>query len=331
MRLKTIIEDITKREFFDFYALLYAHQNDRNDEIVTRHLSFLTGQILNDHLNQIAQILFNRLIDPDHQETAEILDTYNIISDDDGMQTILPDSLSLSDKADIIKRVVPFNHHHGFTGSTWVNLGREFVSLCNTAPGLNSQVSAIDRLYNMMHHGGLLADYMDERRWLEDALNYRDNANPAQIFRQASPEVRAIVGRSSYSGQNHKNVSDIDKLFTACRRIENRYPGMTTQVDKDILEIAIKHRMTYWTDSGRMTPCILYGDEPNKSIETLINRNMIKLGESAIARVKISDTGRTLTITTSGQSKIIEKPIKQFRFIENAISDAMIALYGHSI
>lgn len=328
MRLRIIAEDITSYDFFDFYALLYAYhdRNHLNHDQIAAELRFAVSHIVKDHLNQFANMLINRVVDPEHEETAAVLADYGIGLDEDTMETTGVENLSLQEKAEVLKKIIAFQHHHGFTGETWFGLADTFLQLVRAPEQLDSQVLVVDKIYNLLHHGGQITDYMDERDWIEDALNYRDNANPAQIFAKASPRVRSIIGRANYSGMDRSPVGDIPKLHTALRRVAGRRPGLTISVNNQRIDITVKFRDLFYSDEDHPTPMKFpspafggqiparYADDPR-----------LKLGDWHEGTVSIEDRGDFLVVIGGGAELPVPKPInRQF----NLAHDVVDAAYG---
>ena len=288
MKLRTITENIEKKDFYDFYALLYAHQNDPNDKEIAQYLQSVTNHIFEDHMNQFANIIINRLCDSEEPKTREMLEKHGIRIDDNDYSYHGYKELPLDQKYAIISYTVALNHKFDYTGETWINLGKTFLKLYNTGPSLKSRILTIDKIYNLLHHGGPITDYMDEN-WIEDALNTRDNANPAQIFAQASSQVRAIVGRSSYHGQDRRPVSDIDKLYTAFRR------KLDTQTEWN-------HEFDVM--SGSMTPSFTSSD-----VKIQKSGNSLIISSTKYQPINITDAGDYFKISQGKQSHNIYKPI----------------------
>lgn len=219
MRLSNIYlsEGINKTDFYDFYALLNAYYNNKNDLEIKKHLNLIADIIYDDHMMQLGRIILNRISDPDHKETAKILNNYGVSFNED-FDLVGAHKLSISDLISIISRLITFDHHFDITGKTWLKLSNVFVNIGSSVKTLHDKILAIDKIYGLLHHGGMITDYMDEK-WLEDALNTRDSATSAQIFANASSNVRSIIGRASYAGQMQTPVDDFDKVHTALLRV----------------------------------------------------------------------------------------------------------------
>jgi hypothetical protein len=245
MRLRIIAEDITKREFFDFYALEQAYNRYPNNKQIKQYLEFYANIILKDHLNQFANILVDRLAEiENHKGAVKWAQRLGLGLNDDYEITGL-DKVSFGQKIEFIQWLVKTEHMWGFTGSTWFQLGKDFLKVCERAKNqlsLRHKILAIDKLLNMAHHGGHVIDYMDERQWLENALNIRDNATPAQIFALASSNVRAVIGRGEFGGGDGTQVSDIQKLHTALRRAAKGNENITIEFNNDKITIHGKIR-----------------------------------------------------------------------------------------
>ena len=232
MRLSVLNENISRSEFFDLYTLLTASQlhliPPENIQSANDQLYWLAQTIIRDHADQIAKIVMERISDPEQEIVQNAMRLYGLY-DDDSYRIHGIDKLSLEDKIDyinLIKDYQPF----GFTGDTWRHLAY-FIANFRMPTGITDTVLAIDKIYNLLHHGGQIIDYMDESNWLEDALNYRDNSTLQQLARYASSNTRNIVGRGNLTGDN-KTVTENQKLWTSFRRRIGP-DDKTTKVDYD--------------------------------------------------------------------------------------------------
>lgn len=324
MRLRTIVENISRSDFFDFYALLYAYQdhNHLDHKQITTELSFVVTNIVKDHLNQFADILLNRVPDPDHPETMEVLRQYGIEINSETYQTMGIENLSLKDKAQILSQVLVFDHKHGFTGKTWFGLTKTFLQLIQAPQNLDSQILVVDKIYNLLHHGGQITDYMDEKDWIEDALNYRDNANPAQIFAKASSRVRAVIGRASYSGMERSPVGDIPKLHTALRRVAERRAGIEIQAGDRRIDITVQYRDVFANYEGqkiKMSPA--WGGVINKQYSK--RPDLFELGDWHSGQISIEDRGNVLVVIGGNTEIAVPKPInRQFNLAHDLVDAA---------
>jgi hypothetical protein len=219
MKLRLIVEDISKQEFYDFYALLYSYSAVSNihKAEVGKALKYVADMIYDDHINQLLNIILDRIIDTKHESTISLLDQYGLHITDD-FEIIGLDNLSLQDKAALLKEIIVFKHHHGFTGDTWFGLASKILELAYAGTSLDAKIRAIDHMYQMMHHGGQITDYMDESHWLEAALNYRDNANPQDMLARSSSWVRDLLGPYTLIHSARGNITELHKLYTATRR-----------------------------------------------------------------------------------------------------------------
>ncbi len=327
MKLRLIAENIDKREFFDFYALLHAHQEKTNPNHaeIEQRLKFIAGHILQDHLTQLGRMLMNRLVDPKHEETKAILGAHPQLQYDPQAHRLRGvESLSVPEMAGVIAQVAALKHEHGFTGKTWRGLGQTFVELAGTPPGLKSQIMAVDKLYNLLHHGGQITDYMDESDWLEDALNHRDNANPAQISAMASANVRALVGRSAFIGMKRAPVNDLEKLNTALHRLSDRRAGVKTHLEDGAMRIDID--VTPIMMNGHPHMYIWGGDLKDHHRSWLrVGKRAPELdihkGQPVRGSAMIYDAPDCLTVSfTNGQSEVVQKPInRQMRLIDDIL------------
>lgn len=324
MRLRIIAEDITRSDFFDFYALLYAYQDRShyNHDQIAAELRFVVDYITKDHLNQFADMLLNRVPDPDHEETAAAMAQYGVSGDEETYLSVGMEKLSLQEKAQLLRQVLSFDHEHGFTGQTWFGLARTFLELVRAPQGLDSQILVVDKIYNLLHHGGQITDYMDENDWIEDALNYRDNANPAQIFAKASSRVRSVIGRASYSGMDRSPVGDIPKIYTALRRVAGRREGIEIQAGDRRIDITVRFRdifANYEGNKTRMGPA--WG---GKMSDQLAGRpDLFELGDWHTGQISIEDRGDVLVVMGGGIEIPVPKPVnRQFNLAHDLVDAA---------
>lgn len=329
MKLRLISEDITKREFFDFYSLEYAYSKDKNPEI-ERNLHFLADHILRDHLNQLADILIERLPNIDDWEVQKVMYKYGLTVDEEYMLVGI-DKLTFKEKVSIIYDLVKINSHHDFTGDTWFSLGRTFLDLVRYGSGRKSKILAIDKLYNLLHHGGPIVDYMDESDWLEDALHIRDNANPAQLFALASPRVRALVGRSSYSGMKRGPVGDIAKIYTALRRASKGNPGIVVnQIDDEMLEVDV-HFTPLFLKTGT-APWVAIGGKVNPAHQRFVDNGELTLGEPTVGSIYIEDAGNVFIVGNNQSSVAVRKPVnRQYSLAQDMIQAAIYTADGKDV
>jgi len=324
MRLRTIAEDISRTDFFDFYALLYAYQErgHYNDDQIAAELRFVVDYITKDHLNQFANMLLNRVPDAKHEETLAVMRQYGLDIDKETYLTTGIDNLSLQDKALVLSQVLSFNRKHGFTGQTWFGLTKTFLELVRAPQSLDSQILVVDKIYNLLHHGGQITDYMDERDWIEDALNYRDNANPAQIFAKASSRVRSVIGRANYSGMDRSPVGDIPKIYTALRRVAERRAGIDIQAGDRRIDVTVRYRDLFAYFEGRkmrMPPA--WGGDMSKLFAE--RPDLFELGDWHTGQVSIEDRGDVLVVMGGGDEIPVPKPVnRQYNLAQDLVNAA---------
>lgn len=110
-----------------------------------------------------------------------------------------------------------------WAGKTWRGLCAEVLRAAK-ATSHQQRVIAVDRLMNLLHHGGSITDYLDGSRWLPEALNYRDNASFLQLARRASGEVKKAIRMSSFIGADRTDVPVLKMLETAVLRCNSSRP-----------------------------------------------------------------------------------------------------------
>lgn len=328
MKLNFILENISRKDFFDFYSLEYAYSRYKDPEI-ERNLEFLAGHILNDHLDQFADILLDRLPDMENAEVLKVMYKYNVTMDPDSYKLIGVDKLSFKEKFFIISELVRIGRHHGFTGETWFGLGHAFLELAKMGSSRKSKILAIDKLYNLLHHGGMIVDYMDENDWLEDALHIRDNANPAQLFSLSSPRIRALIGRSSYSGMINKPVDDMAKIYTALRRA-SRNPGININRSNNELIVTVDFQPLIYKGGNLNWSAI--GGKIDPQHKKLVENGDITIGDKLRGEISIKDGGNAFIISAGGNSVNVKKPInRQYSLAKDMIQAAISVSKGRKL
>lgn len=312
MRLGIISENIKRQDFYDFYSLEYAYHKFK-DEKVEKNLNHLAQLILTDHLNQLGKILIGRLADLDDEDTVGILQRHGVKitsyqhRGSEYQEWSGIEELTLKQKIEAVAALVRQNKGTRFTGDTWFGLGKTFLELVKMGSSRQSRIMAIDKLYNLLHHGGFIVDYMDENDWLEDALHTRDVANPAQLFALASPRVRALIGRSSYSGMDRRPVDDISKLHTALRRVAQDN-GISIVRDQNRITITIE--FTSMLLGGRMLYYYI-GDEMPSRYQELLDKGLVTIGQTLRGTINIEDIGDKLIVSNDIGEVIVSKPINR--------------------
>jgi len=323
MKISVISENISRQEFFDFYSLEYAYANHQDPE-VERNLDYLAGYILQDHIDQFSNILLDRLPDMDNDDIISLMEQYGITMDDDFYFHGI-DKLLLSQKTSLISKLVNIKQHHGFTGDTWFDLGRVFLELVGrVGSSRQSKILAVDKVYNLLHHGGFIVDYMDESNWLEDALHIRDNANPAQLFALSSSRIRALIGRSSYSGMERGKVSDLRKMHSAFRRADE---DVSLSLQDDQLTVTVDFTPTIF--NGRPGPWNISGTEIPKMYQDLIDKGDLTLDKPLRGTIAIRDIGDQLEVISTNGTVTVDKPInRQYALATDMIQAAMSVAKG---
>lgn len=336
MRLRTIAEGIERQDFFDFYTLMDVAYTQPDNPEVLKYLTYYTDFILKDHLSQIADILLNRVPDIQNKQVVAVLAKYGVEVDDETYQNTGMEKLSIQQKAAILDEIRPFNQPHGFTGTTWFGLDHTFQSLL---PALNGQllqkIFAIDKVHNLLHHGGQITDYMDESDWLEDALNYRESAGSAQLFAKASPNVRALIGRAVHAHQSSLPVGDLQKLYTSLRRAMHNGRNKSSTVDMvgDKIVVRVKFHPLLWVDGDRATPWHI--NDPNDLTtreRQLLDCGQFKMGDELRAEITVHDDGDNLVVSGGGGSVAVRKPInRQFKLALDLVSAAHQVASGRPV
>lgn len=310
MKLRLITEDIARSEFFDFYALQYAYTtlNDIDKPEIRRALEYVTNHIFNDHIDQLSLIALNRIADFEHPETAEILARNGIDIIDYAYIGI--DDIPAQQRIRMLEEILPFGHIFRFTGKTWFQLGRDIIKLAHTPPNLSARILAIDKIYNLLHHGGQLSDYMDESNWLEDALNIRDNANPPYLLSQTSRWVRELIGSALRHTGTASQITELQKLHTALRRAAKDGVSIKFTGDKLLVSVRVTAIDPLDYESG-MTRSYAWGDELTEWQRLMIDSGRYKLGKQHTATMEIRETANKLILTAGGSTEELPKPINR--------------------
>lgn len=259
MRLRKLYEEISKTDFFDLYTLLYFSTDEkyRNNHEVQRLTEFYVNYVWKDLTDQLTNRVVERFGDvgedfgvPDvnwlqykDQDTLKLMYgqwAKNIAE--------LPQATKLKYLKHLVDNKISGG---GFAGETWRSIAAECLR-SSTASNHKQRVLAVDRLMGLLHHGGQITDHLDERKWLAQALNYRDNANPLQLAKYASSQVRQLIGRSAFIGMGQEPVSPLRMLATAIRRASVNHPN--TEVIVNEPHITIKVDGTFYGPPMHNTP-----------------------------------------------------------------------------
>lgn len=239
MKISSILiqEGFDRSDFFDMYLLLYASTEpiNKDDQDIQRLAKFYVDFILNDLIKQLTNICISRLGST----------TRALLSDRWYYKGLDQDEIAVSKKdiVNFLKSVVDTRSYKA-VDRVWQHIYSELLDAVG-ATTHREKVIAVDRLMNMLHHGGEIIDYLDQSSWLSHALNYRDNASPAQLARFASSKVREAVGMV---GGERGDISPLKLLSTAIRRAASEYPNTVVNVNGDT--ILIKCDGVLLQDSG---------------------------------------------------------------------------------
>ncbi len=313
MRLRLLNENVSRQDFFDFYTLLNAWQTRAypivNHFQVEHRLEEVTFRIAKDHLNQLADMVINRVSNSDKPDVIAALQHHGLSYDKENFQIRGLDRIDFPTKAAYLEEIKDFEPF-GFTGDTWRGL-LNFVRTAKVPADLNKAVVLVDQIYGLCHHGGQITDYMDERDWLEDALHFRDGANLKQLARHASGEIRNLIGRSSLLGLDGSEVTDLQKLYVALRRV---------LADSDTLTVAMRDGVV--TVTGVVLVYML-GDirwqlgHRHKRIEYLNDLASRMKGQLTSSErqffAQITQEGDTLHISDGRKTATVEMPINRHR------------------
>ncbi len=118
-----------------------------------------------------------------------------------------------------------------FGGGTWSGTWKDFLKHAKNLnhQDLNKRVSAIDHIFGLAHHNGLLIDYAGEKKGRQPigsrALNAKFNARtPADFWDKVSPHIRAQINHLRRSEKSlpvmRFNAEREENLFTYDHRKE---------------------------------------------------------------------------------------------------------------
>jgi hypothetical protein len=257
MRLWILSENIRQRDFFDLYALIYGYQDPQQDptrkQEISQRLKEQIDYIYNDHMQQLSSIIISRLMPDDNAPPIfrEICFKHGIDIDryDEMMMNGEYEPVNLSPEAarsfisDIVKASddiqEKFSYQYFTAGDgAWAKLARQYLKLSQAGTSIEGRIIAIDSIYGLLHHGGMILDYFDESKWLENALNIRANAGAAGLLQYASSDVKNLVGHAGY-GMAEPRVSPLKKLHTALDRYFRRDAGhLQIQLTNDGITIS---------------------------------------------------------------------------------------------
>lgn len=211
----TINEEISQKDFFDFYALVNAFdephfpvQDPKVREEIEIHLKDIANYIYNDHMKQLASYIIDKFGDRRKKYVRNILKY---------------EGDTIAAAAEIIKyyfRTRDPNEYASMPTNTTPDmldiLPKQYLKLVQ-AQTLREKILAIDKIHNMRHMGGRVSDYFEEP-WLKDALNIRVSAQMPEILNRASGTVRELLTSAQYGIIGKTQVSEAEKLVTAIIR-----------------------------------------------------------------------------------------------------------------
>ena len=258
-------ENISKTDFFDLYSLISAHNEpnhnmgdkEHNKEI-ERRLAYELQYVFSDQMDQLFAIICERMMESDESDWEEeeqiespvipLFKKWSIplgVSASDGMPTVDRSNLgdiSYEQRARFLKELVQFRQEEdvagGFTSNNgvWAGLAAKYEQLAAAGKSIGSMILAVDRIYGLCHHGGMLSDYFDERDWLEDALHTRSAGDPSQFLRYTSSDVRNLVG-SAIHGTKPPEVTPLEKLRVSLTKVTGTAGEATLHNNKILLRM----------------------------------------------------------------------------------------------
>lgn len=241
MKLSIINEYVSQRDFYDFYLLVHASYDSPDHDII-KYATVLGKQILLDHLDQIGNIIYQFLCEfsTEHKQI---------------------NNLSIEEKQKIIAQLTQHCENKSKSdgpGETWIKIAKWYsnIKIPNT---LDNIISTIDNIYNMCHNSGSITTHMLEGNWLERALHTRQIANPAQLMKYASANVRQIVGRTIAIGYDRSEISELQRIEIAFHRIEsdssiaNISTDINTNLDKPNNILTVNGKVKYKQNISEFT------------------------------------------------------------------------------
>lgn len=260
---RLIPEGITRTDFFDLYSLLAAYQDPnthgdpRHEKEIRQRLDYELRYVYHDQMDQLFAIIADRLMESESDEDTDavlsVFEKWDIPihpEGEDGLPVVDREGLaaiSYDQRARFLKDLVAYRQHNiqmtGVTGldGVWATLADKYGQLAHVGTDTRSLYMAVDRIYGLAHHGGLLADYFDESDWLEDALNMRSVGEPGQFIRYASSDVRNLVSTAAHSSHPGE-ITPLMKLSVALTKT-----GLHTKSEGKTLRVTANY--TVWTYS----------------------------------------------------------------------------------
>jgi len=263
MKLRIISEDIRKTDFFDFYALVHVYldlkQNVANPEYlheVEQELYHTARYIYNDQIDQLAEILAKRWIEDGDDVSDNLFNTYQKhgiqlkrILEEPGMFIFKKGDIRRMPRKhqiSLIRELITDNQYpNASTGPTWTNIGRFFLDVAK--PKTNNQlIRAVDRIYGATHHSGVIADYFDEKDWLEKALNTRTVASPKNLIARTSTRIRELLTSASIGIPKYEEIDILNELTVALNRVARRldlFDHEYQPIDKNHFKFSLTYRI----------------------------------------------------------------------------------------
>lgn len=325
MKISDILikEGFSRSDFFDMYLLLYAstEPHNKDDQDIQRLARFYVDYVLNDLIKQLTNICISRL-----GFTAR-----GLLSDRLYHKGVSQDEIATS-KKDIIhflKNVVNTRSYEA-TDRVWQYIYAELLNAVDVTT-YREKIIAVDRLMNMLHHGGEIIDYLDQSDWLSHALNYRDNASPAQLARFASGKIREVVGTI---GGERGDVNPLKLLSTAIRRAASEYPNTTTSVDGDTIRIECNGVLLQDSEGFGYGPDSIWfyaGGSKNKLADRLgrdANARKVANANSYIIGVRTRKNEHDMIIFTDKfrSTKSVDIPIRDYYHIARYLIQWMVSV-----
>lgn len=318
-------EDISRQDFFDLYSLIAAYQDrhhrpdPKTAAEIERRLSYELSYVYRDHMEQLTRIIFNRLMEEDSLKvyrkwgiplTPDSRSQSHYVLDKEAVRAV-PLETRAAFLVDLLRQRRDEGVEGYFTSNdgAWAKLAAAYPELARAGGSIPSMIRAVDRIHGMTHHGGMLTDYFDERKWIEDALHVRSAGDPGQFLRYASSDVRALVG-SALHGSKPVDVSQLQQLGVALNKSLGK-SGQATLKDGE-LQCWYEFRpklLKNWDGKGQD----LYASGRNPKFEKLAVKNGGKVVPLEPVRIQfaIGYQGGEFNMTVGGE-RLSQKQMYEF-------------------
>lgn len=151
---------------------------------------------------------------------------------------------------------------------------------------------------------------MDENDWLEDALNFRDNADIKTLAKYASSNIKKFIGHGYLSQFKENNVTELQKLYTSLRRVYAKNDGMLIEFHNNIIYLEVTSRNLMMSDNVLFS---VICNRITKRYAELIDSGKFTMSEPIKNTATITETETHIVITKPNNAIKIKKPINRQR------------------